>query len=141
MSLRFALLACLFASPVVAADNWPQFRGPNGDGLSDAKSLPTKWSETENVRWKTAIHDKGWSSPVIWKDQVWVTTAHEDGTSYYAICIDRKTGRVVHDLHLFDVSPAPHPISSTSPLMYPFCWMATRLGCGFHVSQGILPRR
>src|SRR5260370_263887 len=62
-------------------DNWPQFRGPTGDGISDSKNVPTTWSETENIRWKTAIHDKGWSSPVIWGDQVWLTTAHTMGKS------------------------------------------------------------
>ena len=52
-----------------AADNWPEFRGPHGDGHADAKNLPLTWSDTENVRWKTAIHDKGWSSPVVWGNQ------------------------------------------------------------------------
>jgi outer membrane protein assembly factor BamB len=101
MPLRLPLAALLIASAALAADDWPQFRGPNGDGVSDAKGVPTRWSETENVRWKTAIHDKGWSSPVVWKDQVWVTTAHEKGKEFYAVCLDRKTGKVVHDLHLF----------------------------------------
>ena len=45
----------------MAGDNWPQFRGPTGDGHAVAKDLVTTWSETENIRWKTAIHDKGWS--------------------------------------------------------------------------------
>jgi len=48
-------------------------------GLNLATGLPIRWSETENVRWKTPIHDKGWSSPVVWGDQVWLTTAREDG--------------------------------------------------------------
>ena len=96
------LLAAL--SPAPAADNWPQYRGPNGDGVSDAKDVPTKWSEKENVRWKVAIHDKGWSSPVVWGDQVWVTTARADGKQLFAVCVDRKTGKVVHDLKLFDVA-------------------------------------
>ncbi len=109
MSLRLAALALLLCVPAATADNWPQFRGPNGDGLSDAKQLPTKWSESDNIRWKTAIHDKGWSSPVVWKDQVWVTTAHEDGEKFYAVCLDRKSGKVVHDLHLFTESPPPKP--------------------------------
>ncbi len=105
MTRRLSLAALLAATAAVAAsDNWPQFRGPNGDGISDSKGVPTKWSETENVRWKTAIHDKGWSSPVVWKDQVWLTTATEKGTDYFAVCLDRKTGKVVHDLHLFSES-------------------------------------
>lgn len=110
MPFRLGLAALLVASVALAADNWPQFRGPNGDGVSDAKGVPTKWSETENVRWKVPVHDKGWSSPVVWKDQVWVTTAHEKGKEFYAVCLDRKTGKALHDLHLFS-EPDPTDIS------------------------------
>lgn len=84
-----------------ADENWPEFRGPRGNGIAEAKGLPLRWSETENIRWKTAIHDKGWSSPVIWGDQVWLTTAHEKGYDFYAIAVDRHTGRILHDLKLF----------------------------------------
>jgi outer membrane protein assembly factor BamB len=103
-----AVLAAVAA--LAAADNWPEFRGPHGNGISDAKSAPTKWSETENVRWKAAIHDKGWSSPVVWGDKVWVTTAKEKGGDYWAVGLDRKTGAVIHDLHLF-TEPPPTDIS------------------------------
>src|SRR5437762_578344 len=97
------IASCLLALlPVVvrAGDNWPQFRGPGGDGLSDSRGLPVTWSETENIRWKTPIHDKGWSSPVVWGEQVWLTTAEEKGHSFYAVCLDRKTGQIIHDLKL-----------------------------------------
>lgn len=110
MSFRLGLAALLVASAALAGDSWPQFRGPNGDGVSDAKGVPTKWSETENVRWKVPVHDKGWSSPVVWKDQVWVTTAHEKGREFYAVCFDRKTGKTLHDAHLFS-EPDPTDIS------------------------------
>jgi len=100
--LVFGLLCAGFT--VSAAENWPQFRGPKGDGHADAKSLPTTWSETENVRWKTPVHGKAWSSPVIWGDQIWMTTAPEDGTQLFAVCIDRNTGKIVHDLKLFEVA-------------------------------------
>lgn len=96
------LLIGIAAAHVLAADNWPQFRGPNGDGTSDAKGLPTKWSEKENVKWKTPLHDRGWSSPVIWGDQIWVTAAAEDGTKDYAIGVDKNTGKIVHDIYLWD---------------------------------------
>ena len=89
---------------VSAGDNWPQFRGPTGDGQADAVGLPTTWSETENVAWKTPIHDSGWSSPVIWGDQVWVTTARKDGKQLFAVCVDRATGRIRHDIKVFDVA-------------------------------------
>src|SRR5205823_3193606 len=102
--LAFLLLALTAASAALAGENWPQYRGPNGDGVSDATTVPTKWGETENVRWKTAVHDKGWSSPVVWGNQVWVTTAHEKGKAFYAVGLDRASGKVVHDLHLFDAA-------------------------------------
>jgi outer membrane protein assembly factor BamB len=90
-----------------AGENWPQFRGPGGDGLADARDLPTHWSETENIRWKVAIHDKGWSSPVIWGDQIWMTTARADGKEMFAVCVDRKSGRIRHDVKVFtDDDPA-----------------------------------
>ena len=86
-----------------AAENWPQFRGPNGDGHGRAKGLPLQWSESKNVKWKTPIHDRGRSSPVIWESQVWVTTAAKDGKRLYAVCVDRGTGKIVHDIKVFDV--------------------------------------
>jgi outer membrane protein assembly factor BamB len=97
-----------------ADDNWPQFRGPNGDGIASARNLPVHWSEKENVRWKTAIHDKGWSSPVIWRDQIWLTTARADGKEFFAVCVDRKSGRIIQDVKLFaDPKPAYcHPYNS-----------------------------
>jgi outer membrane protein assembly factor BamB len=103
--MRFgsSFLVILFAlSPAFAGDNWPQFRGPSGDGMADTKGLPITWSESENIRWKTPIHDKGWSSPVIWGDQIWLTTARADGHAFYVMCVDRKTGKILHDIKLLD---------------------------------------
>jgi len=110
-----ALLALLFTTvAAVAGDDWPQFRGPAGDGHSAAKNPATTWTDTENVLWKTKIHDKGWSSPVIVGDQVWVTTATEEGHDLFAVCVDRKTGAVVHDLKLFSVKNPPNTKSFNS---------------------------
>jgi outer membrane protein assembly factor BamB len=101
------LLASLLASSWVgrAADdpNWPEFRGPRGDGVSTSTGLPLHWSETNGVAWKTPIHGRGWSSPVVWDRQVWVTTATEDGHELSAVAVDRDSGRIVHDLKLFTV--------------------------------------
>ncbi len=97
-------LLLLFAGSLAqAADNWPQFRGPDGTGHSDARDLPLNWSEKQNVVWKTAIHDRGWSSPVVYGKQVWLTTASPDGRKLYALCLDRDTGKIIRDLKLFDV--------------------------------------
>jgi hypothetical protein len=75
--LAAALSTALSAPPgaALAGDDWPAFRGPTGDGKTDAKGLPVRWDETTNIAWKVAIHDKGWSSPVILGKQVWMTTA------------------------------------------------------------------
>lgn len=94
----------LCASSLFAAENWPQFRGPDGDGHSDAKGLPLTFSETEHVKWKTAIHGKGWSSPVVWGSQVWLTTATEDGTELSVVCLDKDSGKVLRDEVLFRVA-------------------------------------
>lgn len=109
-----ALLLICPALLAQANDHWPQFRGPAGDGHAAARELPLKWSETENVVWKTAIHDRGWSSPVIYGNQIWLTTATPDGRQLYAICIDRATGRIVRDWKLFDVAQPQyaHPFNS-----------------------------
>ena len=101
-----ALLATAFVVTAFAAradENWPQFRGPTAQGLSTAKGLPLQWSETENVKWKTPIRDKAWSSPVVLGEQVWLTTATEDGTELSALALDRASGKILHDVKLFHV--------------------------------------
>ncbi len=99
---HFILLTTLSVSLLHA--DWPQFRGPNGDGRSDAKGLPLTWSETENVKWKMPIHDKGWSSPVIWGDQIWITTATEDGKELFVLTLDKASGKIIRDVKLFDAT-------------------------------------
>lgn len=106
-------LACLLLLAALghatAADRWPEFRGPNGTGLSDATGLPLYWTEQANVRWKTPIHGKGWSSPVVWDNQAWLTTATEDGKQRFALCVDTATGKVAHEVKVFDVGQ-PQPM-------------------------------
>ena len=101
--LPSVVLGLLLSSNAKAADHWPQFRGPHGDGRADAKDLPLTWSETQNVKWKTAIPGRAWSSPVIWGDHIWLTTAPEDGTRLSAVDVDRESGKIIHNLKLFDV--------------------------------------
>jgi len=100
--LLVAMAIVLLSLSAFAGHNWPQFRGPNGDGTSDAMGLPIVWSETQNVKWKTTLHDKGWSSPVVWGEQIWVTAATEDGKRDFAICVDKNSGQILHDIHLWD---------------------------------------
>src|SRR5215467_1661491 len=70
-----ALLVVVLASPASSADTWPQFRGPDGQGHSPAGTIPARFSESENVLWKSAIPGRGWSSPVIADGVCWLTTA------------------------------------------------------------------
>ncbi len=86
---------------VARAENWPQFRGPAGNGHAPARGLPTVWSEGQNIRWKAQIAGLGWSSPAIWNDQIWLTTAIEAEGSLRAVCIDRDSGQIVHDVEVF----------------------------------------
>jgi outer membrane protein assembly factor BamB len=111
-ALPLILFSCICA-PLVQAD-WPDFRGPAADGHTSATGLPLQWSETKNVVWKTAIHDLGHSTPVVWGDQAWVTTAKKDGTVLYAVGIDVATGEVVHDIPVFNVEDPQriHPVNS-----------------------------
>jgi len=81
--------------------NWTHFRGNNLDGIAQAPHAPIQWKADSNIVWKSEIHDIGWSSPVVYNGQVWVTTASEDGKKMYAVCIDRNTGKVIHDILLF----------------------------------------
>ena len=83
--------------------DWPQFRGPEGNGISDAKGLPLTWSEEENVKWKTAIPGRAWSSPVILGREIWMTTANPKGTELSVVCVDKETGKTLHDRKIFDV--------------------------------------
>lgn len=110
--LRFSLVSCSLAvlcvlsvnTPANAAEqNWPQFRGPSGNGICTVDNLPVSWSEEKNVKWKTPIHGRGWSSPVIRDRQVWLTTATEDGHELWAVCVDAISGRVIRDQKLFQV--------------------------------------
>jgi outer membrane protein assembly factor BamB len=98
------LLLSLIAVAASAETNWPQFRGPHGDGHSDATGLPVTFSETEHVKWKTPIHGKAWSSPVIWGQQIWLTTANEEGTELGVVCVDKDSGKILRDQLLFRVA-------------------------------------
>jgi outer membrane protein assembly factor BamB len=109
LTVTLLALLCAAARP---ADNWTRFRGPNGSGHSDATGLPTSWDEKSNVVWKTRIHDKGWSSPVVWGKQVWLTTATDDGKELFALCIDHDSGKVLHDRKLFENEKLPYTFNN-----------------------------
>jgi outer membrane protein assembly factor BamB len=106
ISASLLVLCCL---PTRLDADWPQFRGPDGQGHSDAEGIPLRWSETESIVWKTPIPGEGWSSPVISGNQIWMTTATEKGKSLRAICVERKSGKLLHNVEVFrSEDPGPH---------------------------------
>ena len=111
----FAVPASCCGPAQAAGTDWPQFRGPTGQGIAEASGLPASWSEKEHVKWKTPIHGKAWSSPVVLGDQVWMTTATEDARQLFAVCVDKNSGKVLHDLKLFDVPTPQYIIPFNSP--------------------------
>jgi outer membrane protein assembly factor BamB len=105
------VLLCVVCVSETQAADWPQFRGPGGQGHSDATNLPLTWSETENITWKVPVAGLGWSSPAIQGDQIWITSAVDDGKTLHAIALDRATGKSLHDVTIFELAE-PGPVHS-----------------------------
>jgi outer membrane protein assembly factor BamB len=80
--------------------NWTHFRGSNLNGMAVSENIPLKWDDSV-IKWKTEIHDNGYSSPVVYNNQIWVTTATPDGKKLYAVCIDYQTGKIIYDILVF----------------------------------------
>ena len=77
----------------LAAENWPGWRGTNGDGIAAGAGAPLRWSKTENVKWRTALPEAGNSTPVVWSDSVFVTQAKKAAGERLLLCFDRATGK------------------------------------------------
>ncbi len=80
--------------------NWTNFRGSKLNGIAEAKNIPLLWNDSVII-WKTKIHDEGYSSPVVFDNQIWVTTATTDGKELYAVCTDFQTGKIIYDIKVF----------------------------------------
>src|SRR5688572_29594899 len=117
----FTALALLAGAVAARGGDWPSFRGPGGTGLSDEATLPTTWSADKGVAWKAKVAGRGWSSPIVWKDRVFLTAASSEQDApprpgggggrpgggfgrtrvpdvpfkYEVVCLDRNTGDVV----------------------------------------------
>src|SRR3989454_9326088 len=87
------LLATIAISMPVFADNWPQWRGPAGTGVSAEKNLPLHWGTNENVRWRVPLPERGNSTPVIWGAKVFVTQAIETDGQRTLMCFDKASGK------------------------------------------------
>ncbi|HLJ09730.1 MAG TPA: PQQ-binding-like beta-propeller repeat protein [Planctomycetaceae bacterium] len=114
----FSLGLLLGLAHMAPAGSWPQFRGPDGQGHSPAKGLPLNWSETENVAWKVALPGRGWSSPVIAGEQLWLTTAQNEGRSLAALCVSTKDGKLLRNVEVISVT-TPGPVHGTNSYASP----------------------
>lgn len=94
MRLSVAILLCsaMGLSASAHAENWPGFRGPSRQGLSTDTSLPVRWSATENVTWKVPVPGLGWSSPIVWGNSIFVTTADDEGQSFRILAFSAENG-------------------------------------------------
>jgi outer membrane protein assembly factor BamB len=109
ISCSFLIAGICFASRCeVSAEDWPQFRGPDGQGHSSATGLPVRWSLTENVVWKAPIPGVAWSSPVFHEGRIYLTTAvpldaesENSDQSLRALCVDARMGEVLWNAEVF----------------------------------------
>ena len=94
--LLLPLLQALRAQP----PDWTHFRGSRLNAIAGDENIPLKW-DSSTIKWKTDIHGRGHSSPVVYGNQIWVTTATLDGKELFAVCIDFRTGKIIHDIKIF----------------------------------------
>jgi outer membrane protein assembly factor BamB len=98
----------LFLAAGVGAADWPEFRGPTGQGHASEEGLPLEWGEGRNIAWKIPVPGRGWSSPVVAGGRVWLTTAVDDsnGVSLRALAYDVETGGELVDAEVFRIADA-----------------------------------
>ena len=102
----------LLGGRTASAQDWPEFRGPGGQGHSVERDLPLEWDETRNVAWKTPLPGLGWSSPVVSGGRVWITTAIEQrGVSLRLMAFDIATGREALNVEVFHLTGARREIN------------------------------
>ena len=108
------LFFCLQSIAISQQSNWTQFRGTNLNGISNDTNVPVSWNDSVNVAWKAKLNGKGWSSPVIFGDQIWLTTATEDGKKMFTVCTSLKSGKELFNIKLFepDKTYAKHDINT-----------------------------
>jgi outer membrane protein assembly factor BamB len=93
--LTICLLAALSGARVGTAENWPGWRGPEAGGVSGEAKLPERWSASSGIRWRVGVPGEGFSSPIVWRDRVFVTTAFEGGTRRAVCCLNRTNGKTL----------------------------------------------
>ncbi len=83
------------------AQNWTHFRGSEMDGHARVEVAPLQWNDSLHISWKVPVKGKGWSSPVVYEDQIWLTSATDDGTEFYTLCFDLETGKLLNEQTVF----------------------------------------
>jgi len=113
-SLPSIILILVLITPLFAQQSWTHFRGDKLDGIAEATSCPIRWTPDSAIVWKTKIHGRGWSSPVVLDNQIWMTTATTDGKEMSAVCVDFQTGEILKDVVVFrpDSIERKHDINS-----------------------------
>ena len=106
----------LLSLSAVNAENWPQWRGPNLNGVSNEKNLPVKWTTEENVAWKVSLPGLSGSTPIVWRDRVFLNVA--EGDNLFLWCVDKNKGEVLwkQPLGAGNVKMRKHNMSSPSPV-------------------------
>lgn len=105
MRLFGSLLCASLLSLPTLAENWPAWRGPNGDGVSSESAPPVLWSPTDHIAWKTVIPGNGHSSPIIWNNRVFLTSFLPDTNERVLICLDRRTGEITFQRTVIQAAP------------------------------------
>jgi outer membrane protein assembly factor BamB len=103
-SIRHSVFLCILfqTCSLLAVNTSNTYADPDESASYSPGNIPTIWNESKNVKWKTEIHGKGWSTPVILGDQIWLTTATEDGKKMYAVCLSKETGKILHDIPVLE---------------------------------------
>ncbi|HUL51063.1 MAG TPA: PQQ-binding-like beta-propeller repeat protein [Candidatus Nitrosotalea sp.] len=112
-SVAVIAMFCACFSRFGLAEDWPQFRGPDGQGHSSAHHVPLEWGESRNVIWRQSIPGRGWSSPVLAQGRLYLTTAVPreggDGLSLRAVSLDPATGKIIWNVEVFKPSASQVP--------------------------------
>jgi len=112
------ILALNSCSKTKNHQNWTMFRGSEMNGHAQVENAPTTWSKTNNIVWKAPVKGLGYSSPVVYDEQVWLTSAAKDGKEFYVLCFDLNSGELIHEQTIF-TSENPQRIHSTNSYATP----------------------
>ena len=105
LRLGWLSLAGSLVNASLHAANWPQFRGPGNTGVSQERGLPVSWNASSNLLWKAPIPGDSWSSPIVWENRVFLTTATENGESCRILALDSQSGRMLWNTEVFKQTP------------------------------------